>query len=65
MVFIPKAMLDKILFWSANPFRNSQEIDMKLVRLLLVKLVGMASLAVHNVDENVKKFIKGMSIEKI
>lgn len=59
MVLISKAMINKIRTWAINPFKSSREIDVKMVRLLLVKLVGMANLAKHNVDDDVKAFIKG------
>lgn len=52
-------MLDRIRSWSTFPFNNRRELDVKLVRLLLVRLVGMANVAAHNVDDDVRTFIKG------
>lgn len=60
MVIISKAVLDKIRIWSSSPFDKSKKIDSKLVRMLLVKLVGMVNLAAFDVGDDVKSFVKGI-----
>lgn len=61
MTIIPKSILDKIRAWATPPFDQSQNIDGKLVQLLLVKIVGMTDLAANNVSDNVKAFIEGIN----
>lgn len=59
-IVMPKVMLDKIQAWATPPFNENRKYDAELVRLLLVKVVGMANLAVGNVNNDIKTFIKGI-----
>lgn len=58
-VVVSKSILDKIRAWATPPFHQNLNIDKLLVQLLLVKLVGMANLAIYDVSDSVKEFLYG------
>lgn len=61
LIEISKKAVDKIIEWNDGPMRNDVEHDRKICRSLLLSLVAKDDLCAAKVNDDVKRFIKGIA----
>lgn len=61
-VSLSKRIVDGLLQFNSSGFRDSPSYDMKFIKVLLVRLIGIENIAKKELDELCMDFVKGESI---
>lgn len=60
LIQIPRNVLTVFRSWATHPFEKNEKYDEKIVKSLLILIIGTGSISENNIDQNVKDFVKGI-----